>query len=57
MVSFWILCPLCGEKTRLKVTDETVVIRLPLYCPKCRRETTVDIKKGIVTKSHRAIRE
>ena len=40
----WILCPACGSKTRLKIRKDTVLKCFPLYCPKCRRETLIDVK-------------
>ena len=40
----WILCPLCGSKTRNKVREDTVLINYPLYCPKCRQETLIEAK-------------
>ena len=40
----WILCPLCGSKTRNKVREDTVLINYPLYCPKCRLETLIEAK-------------
>ena len=36
--SRWIRCPICGSKTRTKVYDDTVLIKFPLYCPKCKKE-------------------
>ena len=36
--SFWIFCPVCGGKTRTKVCKETVLVKFPLYCPKCKKE-------------------
>ncbi|RRK33987.1 hypothetical protein EBB54_23510 [Schaedlerella arabinosiphila] len=30
----WILCPLCGNKTRNMVWEDTVLKNYPLYCPK-----------------------
>ena len=30
----WILCPLCGGKTRDKIREDTVLVNYPLYCPK-----------------------
>lgn len=39
----WVRCPLCHEKTRVKVYADTVVLNFPLYCPKCKRETKVNI--------------
>lgn len=41
--SIWILCPLCHGKTRTKVYADTVLINFPLYCPKCKRETKVNV--------------
>ena len=39
--SHWVLCPVCGGKTRLKILEETELKHFPLFCPKCRRETLV----------------
>ena len=41
----WILCPVCGSKTRNKVRKDTVLKNYPLYCPKCRQETLIEAKK------------
>ena len=40
----WLLCPVCGNKTRLKVRQDTELINFPLYCPKCKQETLVNVK-------------
>ena len=40
----WLLCPVCGNKTRLKVRQDTELINFPLYCPKCKQETLVNGK-------------
>lgn len=40
----WLLCPVCGNKTRLKVCQDTELINFPLYCPKCKQETLVNVK-------------
>lgn len=48
----WVRCPQCGEKTRLKVTLETVIEKLPLFCPKCKKVTKVNVKHNKVTQSH-----
>ena len=37
----WVLCPVCGGKTRLKLLEETELKCFPLFCPKCRRETII----------------
>ncbi|MCI6535976.1 MAG: cysteine-rich KTR domain-containing protein [Lachnospiraceae bacterium] len=43
--SLWIHCPICGGKTRTKVYEDTVLIKFPLYCPKCKKELLVDVVK------------
>ena len=40
----WLLCPVCGNKTKLKVRQDTELINFPLYCPKCKQETLVNVK-------------
>lgn len=49
----WLLCPICRNKTRLKVRSDTELRNFPLYCPKCRQETVIDVSKLHIT----AIRE
>lgn len=41
----WISCPVCGGKTRTKIYADTVLIKFPLYCPKCKKETRIDVVK------------
>ena len=41
----WILCPVCGNKTRNRIREDTVLKNYPLYCPKCKQETLIDVKK------------
>ena len=41
----WLLCPICGNKTRDKIRDNTVLINYPLYCPKCKQETLVHVQQ------------
>lgn len=40
----WILCPICGNKTRNRVREDTILKNYPLYCPKCRQKTLIDVK-------------
>ena len=47
--SQWILCPLCGNKTRNKIREATVLKNYPLYCPKCRQETLIEVENLQVT--------
>ena len=41
----WILCPACGNKTRLKIRQNTVLENFPLYCPKCKQETLINVRQ------------
>ena len=41
----WLLCPVCGNKTRLKVRQDTELINFPLYCPKCKYETLIAVRQ------------
>lgn len=45
----WILCPVCGNKTRNQIREDTVLLNFHLYCPKCRQETLIKAKKFQVT--------
>ena len=46
MKNQWILCPVCGSKTRDRLREDTVLKNYPLYCPKCKQETLVNVKKA-----------
>jgi len=41
----WIVCPVCRSKTRVKVWKRTVLEYFPLFCPKCRQESLINIKE------------
>lgn len=42
----FILCPVCGGKTKTKVIPgETRLVRFPLFCPWCKREIMIDFDK------------
>ncbi|MEH2942588.1 cysteine-rich KTR domain-containing protein [Lachnospiraceae bacterium KK002] len=41
----WIYCPNCGNKTRDRLREDTILMNYPLYCPKCKRETLINAKK------------
>lgn len=47
--SEWILCPVCGGKTRLQIRENTELKNFPLYCPKCKRETLINAKELHIT--------
>lgn len=41
----WICCPNCGNKTRDRFREDTILINYPLYCPKCKQETLINAKE------------
>lgn len=45
----WIRCPVCQNKTRDKIRADTVLLSFPLYCPKCKQETLIEVKNFRVT--------
>lgn len=40
----WIRCPICGNKTRMQIREDTELKNFPLYCPKCKHESLIDAK-------------
>lgn len=45
----WVRCPVCGNKTRLQIREDTELKNFPLYCPKCRQESLIGAKDLQVT--------
>jgi len=45
----WIRCPVCGNKTRNRFRRDTILKNYPLYCPKCRQETLIEVENLQVT--------
>lgn len=41
----WILCPVCGNKTRDRIREGTVLRNYPLYCPKCKHESLIEAER------------
>nr|WP_317282636.1 cysteine-rich KTR domain-containing protein [uncultured Sellimonas sp.] len=41
----WVLCPICKNKTRIKIRYDTVLENFPLFCPKCKQETLISMKQ------------
>ncbi len=39
------LCPNCNNKTRIKVYPDTVLEKFPLFCPKCKKETLINVRQ------------
>lgn len=44
-LSEWILCPICGNKIRLKIRADTELKNFPLFCPKCKQESLINAKQ------------
>jgi len=38
----WLLCPVCNNKTRIKLRADTLLENFPLFCPKCKQETLIN---------------
>ena len=45
----WLLCPVCKNKTRVRLRENTELKNFPLYCPKCRQETLINVKQLNIT--------
>jgi len=41
----WILCPICSNKTRVKLREDTELKNFPLFCPKCKQETLINVRQ------------
>ncbi len=49
MKSDWIFCLACGQKTRSKIREDTILKNYPLYCPKCKQESLISAKDLQIT--------
>ena len=45
----WILCPICGNKTRDKIREDTILKNFPLFCPKSKSDCLIDVKQFHIT--------
>ncbi len=45
----FILCPICKNKTRLEMREDTELKNFPLFCPKCKNETLIDVRNLHIT--------
>lgn len=41
----WLLCPICHNKTRVKINGNTILKNFPLYYPKCKNEILINAEK------------
>ena len=37
----WVICPICNNKTRIKIRKDTQLKNFPFYCPKCKKESLI----------------
>lgn len=47
--SEWLRCPVCGNKTRGQIREDTELKNFPLYCPKCKQESLIEAKNLHIT--------
>ena len=40
----WVHCPVCGNKTRLQIREDTELKNFPLFCPKCKHENLINVR-------------
>lgn len=45
----WVSCPNCGNKTRDRLREDTILINYPIYCPKCKQETLIHARDLPIT--------
>lgn len=45
----WICCPICGNRTRVQMREDTELKNFPLYCSKCKQESLIEVKDLRVT--------
>ncbi|EAD5717938.1 conjugal transfer protein [Listeria monocytogenes] len=45
----WIMCPICKNKTRVKIRENTILDNFPLYCPKCKQEILISVDSFKIT--------
>ena len=41
----FIRCPVCNNKTRVQIRNDTELRNFPLFCPKCRQVTLINVIK------------
>ncbi|NDO19731.1 conjugal transfer protein [Lachnospiraceae bacterium MD329] len=45
----WLFCPICHNKARVKLREDTELKNFPLFCPKCKNETLINAKQFNIT--------
>ncbi len=41
----WVICPICKNKTRVRLREDTILRNFPLFCPKCKQESLIEAEK------------
>ena len=49
MSTQWIRCPVCNNKNRGRIREDTILKNYPLYCPKCKQQTLIEAQNLQVT--------
>ena len=44
-ISEWLLCPVCKNKTRIMIREDTELKNFPLFCPKCKQEHLINVQQ------------
>ena len=42
METYWVTCPLCKAKTRLKLLPDTILKNYTLFFPNCKKEVIIN---------------
>lgn len=40
----WLYCPVCHNKTRIMLREDTTLQNFPLFCPKCKQEVLINVQ-------------
>lgn len=49
METQWVICPICKNKTRVKLRTDTILQNFPLFCPKCKQESLINAENLKIT--------
>ncbi len=47
----WVYCPICKNKTRIKLREDTQMKNFLLFCPKCKQECLINVERLHITVS------
>ena len=45
----WLRCPICGNKTRNKIREDTILINYPLFFLICKQESLIEVRNMQIT--------